>query len=298
MRPSVIVHGGAWNIPDHMKHRSREGVNTAAKLAYEHLLNGGSALDAVEIAVRSMEDDPVFDAGKGSVLTADRKVEMDAIIVDGETLNFGAVAGISSFAHPVSIARGVLERSEHVFFIGEGAESLATEMGMERIDQKNLITEEAVDEWERFTSYTKGVQMNFSGHDTVGAVAIDINGKIAAATSTGGITGKKSGRVGDSPVIGSGAIADSTVVGVSTTGHGESILKVQLANIVYNQVKQGSTAQEACEFALSEMERKVGGHGGVIAIDFNGNIGKAFSTRRMVWAHFSAAGNNTGIDRY
>ena len=296
MEPAIIVHGGAWAIPEKYSKTSIEGVEMAVQSGYDILSNGGNALDAVENAVISLEDNPVFDAGKGSVLTADQTIEMDAIIIDGDTLNFGAVAGISNFTHPVSIARTILERSDHVFFTGEGAERFAADSGLSMIDPTILITEEAIEEFRKFNNYNEGVAKNFKGHDTVGAVAIDSMGKIAVATSTGGITGKRVGRVGDSPIIGSGAVADSHIGGVSTTGHGESILKVQLAKSVLVNIERGYDVITACQDAVEMMRIRVGGSGGVIAIDSRGNIAKAFSTSRMVWSKIDSGGMKSGID--
>ncbi len=279
----IVVHGGALDIPDRLVDANLKGVEKATKAGWKVLEEGGSALDAVVAAVNVLEDDPTFDAGIGSVLTEDGTVEMDALIMDGSTLGAGAVAGVRDVRYPIRLARKVMEETPHVMMIGEGANRVATEHGLERITQDELVTDEAKLE---FKEWSKKAEFGSSfGHDTVGAIALDAEGNIAAATSTGGVTGKRVGRIGDVPLIGSGGYADSRVGGVSTTGHGESIMKVNLARLVLNYVEAGMGIQEAADKALGYMSVRVNGNGGLIALDSEGNIGASFTTKRMVWAY-------------
>lgn len=283
VKPVILVHGGAWDIPDRLVDANRKGVERSTEAGWKALKEGGSALDAVVAAVNVLEDDPTFDAGIGSVLTEDGTVEMDALIMDGSTLDAGAVVGLRDVRYPIKLARKVMEETPHVMMTGEGANRVAEEFGLERITQDELVTEEAKLE---FKEWSEKAEFGSSfGHDTVGAIALDSEGNIAAATSTGGVTGKRVGRIGDVPLIGSGGYADSRVGGVSTTGHGESIMKVNLARLVLNYVEAGMKIQEASEKALGYMSVRVKGNGGLIALDAEGNIGAAFTTKRMVWAY-------------
>jgi beta-aspartyl-peptidase (threonine type) len=283
VKPVIVVHGGAWGIPDRLVDANLKGVEKSTKAGWKLLEEGGSALDAVVAAVNVLEDDPTFDAGIGSVLTEDGTIEMDALIMDGSKLGAGAVAGVRDVRYPIRLARKVMEETPHIMMIGEGANRVATEFGLERITQDELVTEEAKLE---FKEWSKKAEFGSSfGHETVGAVALDAEGNIAAATSTGGVTGKRVGRIGDVPLIGSGGYADSRVGGVSTTGHGESIMKVNLARLVLNYVEAGMGIQEAADKALGYMSVRVKGNGGLIAIDSEGNIGAASTTKRMVWAY-------------
>ena len=198
------------------------GVEEAVGRGWGVLKKRGSALDAVVAAVNSLEDNPVFDAGIGSVLTEDGTVEMDAMIMDGATLGAGSVAGLRDIRHPIDLARLVMEKTPHVLMIGEGAQRLADKYHVERLTQDKLVTDEARQE---LAEWLKKKKLASRGHDTVGAVALDHKGNIAAATSTGGVTGKLVGRVGDVPIVGSGGYADNQIGGASSTSHGESIMK-------------------------------------------------------------------------
>jgi beta-aspartyl-peptidase (threonine type) len=304
--PAIACHGGAWAIPDNIRQASLEGASAAAAAGWSLLASGGSALDAVEIAVRSLEEDPVFDAGRGAVLNAAGEVELDAVIMDGRDLSAGAVAAMGPCLHPVSVARLVMERTPHVLLVGAGATAFAREHGIEILPVDALVTPEARAEYERMASFPTSVSSLFnthehapSGHDTVGAVAIDEHGNLAAATSTGGITFKRVGRVGDSPILGSGCLADNEVGAISTTGHGESILRVQLASRAIHAMASGLTAREATAGALETMLLRVGGCGGAVSVDRSGQVAVAFSTPRMAWAVRSTATGRVqcGIDR-
>lgn len=252
--------------------------------------------------MKSLEDDPTFNAGHGSVLNIAGEVEMDAIIMDGRTLSFGAVAGVRNIANPISLARMVMEKTDHVMLAGKGANDFAKEMGIPGVDPQELVSESSRKRWEEYNKYKTVVKDIFNdpkpsgtggggddddvgGHETVGAVALDLEGNLAAATSTGGISLKKVGRVGDSPLVGSGAYCDNEVGGVSCTGHGESIAKVLLANKALTLVEMdGEKPQRALERALECMLRRVGGRGGMIMVTKKGEIAKCFSAQRMTWA--------------
>ncbi|KAK2707270.1 isoaspartyl peptidase/L-asparaginase-like [Artemia franciscana] len=299
-QPKIIVHGGAWAIPDDLREGVLQGVRHAANAGFQILKQGKASLDAVEIAVRILEDNPVFDAGRGSCLNAKGQVEMDAVIMNGRTLAAGAVAGIDCVKNPVSLARMVMEKTKHVLLIGEGAKLFAEEMNVEMVGQDYLVTKYAREELENYRKYEKTVGNLFnnklSGCDTVGAVAIDCHGNIACATSTGGITAKRVGRVGDAPIVGAGAYCDNLGGGVSATGHGESIIRVSLAHQTVGLMKSGETADDACKMALSDMAERVHGAGGLIAISKNGDIGYHFTTERMAWAYASDDLVTSGLD--
>lgn len=244
--PVIVVHGGAWAIPDGSTERSLIGVRNAAAAGWKRLQDGqSSAIDAVEAAVVELENDPIFDAGTGSVLTADGTVEMDAIIMNGADLSYGSVASVENIKNPVKLARLVMEKTEHTMLVGAGANRFAAEQGICKVSAETLVTAEAKADFERFKTYGISVMTNFStrsdnlGHDTVGCVAFD-GSNFAAATSTGGIMGKRPGRVGDSPLVGCGAYADNFAGAVSTTGHGESISKVCLARRIVEGCERGN----------------------------------------------------------
>ena len=233
--PTIAVHGGAWAIPDDLRQASLDGVGRATALGWEALTSNGSAVDAVEAAVRYLEEDPAFDAGRGAVLTSAGTVELDAVIMDGRDLSAGAVASLGPVLNPVSVARAVMERSEHVLLCGAGADAFAREIGVEASSADDLVTAAAREEYEQMKTYPTTVETLFNaraqlGHDTVGAVAVDADGNVAAATSTGGITFKRPGRVGDSPILGSGCLADNATGCISTTGHGESLMRFTFAS--------------------------------------------------------------------
>lgn len=291
---SIIVHGGAYAIPDHVVAANRSGLQIAATSAHKALMEGKTALDAVEIAIRHLEDDPTFSAGRGGALNSQGEVELDAIIVDGRSLEFGAVAAVENIANPISLARMVMEKSDHVMLVGKGANLFAKEMKVASVDPKELISDYSKEELAKQSIYNRVIDDSFSNqteHDTVGAVATDLHGNMAAGTSTGGINAKRVGRVGDSPLIGSGAYCDNEVGGVSCTGHGEAIAKVTLASRVLNTLKSdGCSPEEACRRSLEYMKSKVSGYGGVIMISSDGCIAKAFTTKRMAWASVDKTG--------
>lgn len=303
VKPRILIHGGAWAIPDHLAEASVDGVKTAAKVGYSVLeKENGTALDAVEAAICSLEDNPAFDAGTGAVLNLAGDVELDAIIMEGSELRTGSVACVQNIKNPVKLARLVMEKTDHVLLVGQGANIFAREMGVKEVPKTDLVTPEAVMYWERYSKYKVAVddlfnnKIELEGHDTVGAVAIDRRGNVACGTSTGGITGKRVGRVGDSPVIGSGGYCDNTIGAASTTGHGESIMKVMLARHVLQNIETGLSTQAAAEKSLEYMKQRVGGAGGVIAINNKGEVGKHFTTERMPWATISEKSLEFGIE--
>lgn len=297
-RPVLIVHGGAWQIPDDRVAASLSGVTAAASAGYNILRRGGSALQAVQEAVVQLESDPVFDAGVGSCLTNAGTVEMDAAIMS-DTPNLGAVACVSNVEHPIALAHAVLQ-SEHCFLVGAGAEQFAKERELATIQPAMLVTDGARKEWEQYNEYGIVVNDLFnSGHDTVGAVALDSQGHIACGTSTGGITFKRQGRVGDSPVVGCGLFCEQGVGGVSATGHGESLLKSVICKHVVDLMSIGNVSLEnATKKALNTMKRSTDGCGGVVALDVQGAWSAEWTTTRMAWACVDVEGEgHCGIEK-
>jgi beta-aspartyl-peptidase (threonine type) len=311
---ALIVHGGAWDIPDDEVAPHLAGCRRALAAVWEALTNGRSALDAVEIAVRIMEDDPTFDAGVGSVLNRDGLVELDAAIMDGATLRSGAVAAVRGIRNPISLARRVLE-SEAALLVGRGAERFADTVGIERCADEDMIVPRERARWEelcRLAAYRTpdafqrppgevaglrgivaggdhapdqpGLRIQHPG-DTVGAVALDRYGNLAAAVSTGGTPFKLPGRVGDTPLIGAGLYADVQTGGCASTGWGESIIKVLLAKTATDFLGAGYAPVEAARAAIERLEQRVHGLGGVILIDARGRVGFAFNTPRMAYAY-------------
>ena len=296
-RPIIIVHGGAWNIPDELVEDHIRGVEKAASVGWKILESGGSALDAVEEAVKTMEDDPTFDAGRGSFLNEDGFVELDAIIMDGSTLNVGAVAAVRNIKNPIVLARKVMELTEHVLLVGEGANRFARKLGIETVSLNELVLEREIERWKRFKEgkITTKDLFEKSAKGTVGAVALDKYGNFAAATSTGGIAGKMVGRVGDTPLVGCGAYADNNYGAVSSTGHGEKIMKIVLAKEVINFIAQGCNAQEAADKSIKLIWDRLRGRAGVIVLDKNGNIGISYNTPRMAYAYVKKRKIYSGI---
>ncbi|KAJ0005095.1 hypothetical protein NQD34_011309 [Periophthalmus magnuspinnatus] len=283
----LVVHGGAWAIPEDLASASVSGVKAAACEGFSVLKKGGSALDAVEAAVRSLEDNDVFNAGHGAVLNSEGEVELDAIIMDGKTLGSGAVSSVKNISNPVSLARAVMEKTDHMMLTSRGANLFAESIGMATICTEELVSEFERKEWEKHKNYATGIKEDFNAkwaHDTVGAVAVDSTGNVACATSTGGIRNKMVGRVGDSPLIGCGGYADNYSGAVSCTGHGENILKVTLARTIISHMEQGKPAAEASELALKYMGDRVHGAGGAIVVTPSGQWAATFTTERMAWA--------------
>lgn len=281
--PAIAVHGGAGDLgPDDPAssggpHAPRlEGVRRACEAGWEMLRAGGSALDAVEAAVRILEDDPTFNAATGATLTAAGDVELDASIMDGATLRCGAVAVVKDVKNPVSLARAVMERSEHVLLAGPGASAFAREVGLPLWDNARLVTPAQRARWEQARA---GAATSRTG--TVGAVARDARGHLAAATSTGGRSMKLPGRVGDTALVGCGTYADDGLAAVSCTGHGERIIQLTLARHAADLVGRGLGAMDAAREAVALLGRRVQGEGGLVVIDPSGGVGFAHNTPVM-----------------
>ena len=284
---AFIVHGGAWDIPDAEVPGHVNGCRVAAQIGWSILKDGGSALDAVEAAIRSLEDDPAFDAGRGAWLNSAGEVELDAIIMDGATLNNGAAAAVQHVRNPITVARLVMERTPHSLLAGLGAEHFAQAQGIPLCDESDLLTGQELEPWRMIRAQKNfSVRAAFSGppHGTVGAVARDGHGHLAAGTSTGGTPHKLQGRVGDSPLIGCGCYADDLSAGASATGWGESIMKVVLSKAVCDFTAQSLSAQQAAAQAIRVLADRARGLGGLIVIDRFGQIGVSFNTPRMARA--------------
>jgi len=290
-KPVIVVHGGAWKIPEEEHGPHIEGCRRAALAGWEVLRAGGSALDAVERAVRLLEDDPTFDAGRGSCLNAVGEVELDAIIMDGRTLRLGAVAAVRRVRNPVSLARLVMEVGPHNFLVGPGAEEFARRHGMGLILPEELVVERERARWEAWRA-GEGLYAAelFNSTGTVGAVALDGEGHLAAATSTGGKPGKWPGRVGDSPLVGCGAYADDRSAAASATGDGEALMRILATGTVCARVGEGMGPQEAAEGVLALLAERTGGCGGLIVLDPRGRYGIAHTTPHMAWAVVTADG--------
>jgi beta-aspartyl-peptidase (threonine type) len=288
---ALTIHGGAWNIPDEHLEASAAGVRKALESAWSKLQKGASAVDVVEHAVRILEDDPTFDAGVGSHLNRDGRVEMDASIMRGSDLEAGAVAAIQDVRHPVSIARKVMDISPHVMLVGDGARSFAVEVDAELCPTSALLIGRERERYMRVRSGERHlVDREFdAGTDgpmgTVGAVALDRNGDLAAATSTGGTQDKAPGRVGDTPVIGAGTYADNRHGAASATGWGEGILRVVLTKSATDLLALGRDPGAAARESLQLLDR-VRAKGGLILVDRLGRTAVAFNTPRMArgWA--------------
>lgn len=302
--PILLVHGGAWDIPADQLEAHEQGVFDALQEGWRILEQGGSALDAIQAAVTAMEDDPAFDAGRGSFLTRDGRVQLDALMMDGATLRAGGVACVERLRNPIQAARLVLDKSPHVYFVGAGAESFAQSHGVALIDNTELVLErERLRLAEAQAREQSGApDRTFSGHepldshDTVGAVALDSDGRLAAATSTGGTLNKDPGRVGDSSLIGCGCYADNTSAAVSLTGWGEPIMKLVLGKWATDRVLAGRSPEQVAPEAMAYLQRRLGGHGGIILLAPDGRYGFAHNTPRMAWGLHTADGPRVGTE--
>ncbi|MDY0059327.1 MAG: isoaspartyl peptidase/L-asparaginase [Myxococcota bacterium] len=290
-RVALVVHGGAWDIPDEEWDAHRAGVRVALAAGWEVLAAGGPAREAVCRAVQLLEDDPTFDAGRGSTLNRQGEIELDAALAIGEGAQIGAVAAIRTVAHPILAARAVLEGSEHVLLVGAGAERFAREAGLPEVDPASLLVERERRRWAALRQrpeYSTRQPFEPGGLDrprgTVGAVARDRAGRLAAATSTGGTPGKLPGRVGDSAIPGAGTAAEEGCGAVSCTGWGEGILRVSLARRVLEGLEAGLLPPAAAGRALARLGELTGGRAGLICLDAAGRIGLAHTTPRMAWA--------------
>jgi L-asparaginase / beta-aspartyl-peptidase len=305
-------------MPDDMVDAHIRGVTNALATGWRVLERGGSALDAVEEAVVIMEDDETFDAGRGSFLNRDGRVQLDALIMDGATLRAGGVGCVEHLRNPIRAARKILSESPHVYFVGEGAEKFAAEHGVPLCKNEDLVIPREVERLREYqakipTSDAKGtleVGHPVPGsdlfapaddptisHDTVGAVALDRNGNIAAATSTGGTLNKAPGRLGDSSLIGCGCYADNDSAAASTTGWGEPIMKLVLAKWTADRIAAGNLPEWSAQEAMNYLKQRVNGHGGIIVLNRDGHIGISHNTPRMAWAYKTVKKQESGIER-
>ncbi len=314
---AIAIHGGAGTILRENMTEEREAdyrakLDEALQAGHEILEAGGTSLDAVVAAIQIMEESPLFNAGKGAVFTNDGKNELDAAIMDGKTRNAGTVAGISTVKSPVAAARLVMENSPHVMMIGPGAEQFASEQGLETVDPSYFYTDRRFNQLEKIRD-TEKQQLDHDGDTkntedkrqgyldkhfpdrkfgTVGAVALDQDGNLAAATSTGGMTNKRYGRVGDVPIIGAGTYADNATAAISATGHGEYFIRSVVAHDISAIMKyQDKSVQEAANTVVKDKLVEMGGGGGVIAIDGKGNIAMPFNTKGMYRGYVNTEGD-------
>jgi beta-aspartyl-peptidase (threonine type) len=293
-RTMLVMHGGAGtitrkNMTPEKEKAIRETMETALRTGHAVLAKGGSSLDAVEASIRVLEDSPLFNAGKGAVFTHEGRNEMDAAVMEGKTLRAGAVAGVTIIRNPISAARAVMEKSKHVMMAGHGAELFATSVGLDIVDPSYFWTEPR---WKALQEelMKEGGQTPRASADnpddhkygTVGAVALDTAGNLAAGTSTGGTTNKRYGRIGDSPIIGAGTYADNASVAVSCTGTGEYFIRWTVAHDIAALVKyKGMTVQQAGDEVIHKKLEPVGGDGGAIVLDAQGNFALPFNTEGM-----------------
>ncbi len=294
---SLVVHGGAWNIPDDQADAHRTGVLSALKAGWEILKDGGTAVEAVERSIIVMENDDTFNAGRGSALNFAGEIELDASIMEGGTLRAGAVAALQNVANPISVARAIMEKSGIVLLVGLGATRFAKEHGIATCGQDALITGREIARWREAQASGTGVPARRKGApgrstpgDTVGAVALDAKGTIASGNSTGGTPNKHQGRVGDSALIGCGTYADNAVGGVSSTGWGEAIIRVVMAKSVIEMMhSNGDDPERAAKDAIAVLKKRTGGQGGVIVLGASGGVGIAFNTPRMARAYITSS---------
>ena len=308
----LVIHGGAGTIEKkHMtpekEQRYREALTLALSKGYEALRSGKDALDAVQVAVNVMEDSPLFNAGKGAVFTNEGKNELDASLMDGATLKAGAVASMTTIKNPINAARAVMEKSEHVMMVGKGAELFAAAQGCDTVPPSYFYTKERWDQLQRVKkeeeigraayhfdpkkSMISGVTSEDKKFGTVGAVALDNKGNLAAGTSTGGMTNKRYGRVGDSPIIGAGTYCNNATAGISCTGWGEFYIREVAAHRVSNLIElKGLSVVDATKQVIAEIG-KLGGDGGIISLDKNGKVAMEFNTSGMYRGTVDAKGN-------
>lgn len=288
---ALVIHGGAGNIsPENLTNEQeyQEALNEALEAGYEVLEVGGTAVEAIEIAIKTMEDSPLFNAGKGAVFNHYGQNELDASIMEGSNLKAGAVTGVMRIKNPISAALTVMNHSKHVMLSGDGAEEFSKEQGLQMVDPSYFYTEK---QYNRLIEIqNKETDAKEEKRGTVGAVALDKNGTIAAGTSTGGMTNKKYGRIGDSPIIGAGTYADNNTCGISCTGTGEYFIRTVAAHEVSNLMQyQDLNLQQAQQKVIEKIGR-LGGDGGMIGIDKKGNVAWFFNTKGMFRAHKKSNG--------
>jgi beta-aspartyl-peptidase (threonine type) len=295
----MVIHTGAGNFTlagiAERKDAMQAGMNDALMAGYRVLAGGGTSLDAVQAAIVILEDSPLFNAGKGAVFTHDGTNELDASIMDGGTMKAGSVAGLKHVKNPIRLARLVMEKSPHVMMAGEGAEAFAKQQGVEFVDQKYFYTDRA---WQALQAdlaaeKKKAAQIE-DHHGTVGAVALDQHGNLAAGTSTGGLSNKRFGRIGDSPIIGAGTYANNQSCAISSTGIGEYWIRYTVAHDICARVQYRSMPiQAAADAVVQDVLKPVGGEGGVIGLDAHGNLMMSFNTSGMGRGYVGSDGKPT-----
>jgi len=295
----LVIHGGAGNIARESVTPEREAaflakLREALEAGREILTAGGSSLDAVQTAVVILEDSPLFNAGRGAVFTIDGRNELDASIMDGRNLQAGAVAGVTTVKNPIKAARKVMENTPHVMLMGRGAEQFAFEQGLEIVDPSYFFEQRRWDQYREFLRENNPLRGSIASETTmgtVGAVALDLEGNLAAATSTGGMTGKKHGRIGDSPIIGAGTYANNLTSAISSTGHGEFFIRNAVAyDISARMLYLGETLEQSANHNIMVRLKQQGARGGVIAVDRNGNIAMPFNTTAMFRGYVKSTG--------
>ncbi|WP_442846993.1 isoaspartyl peptidase/L-asparaginase family protein [Leeuwenhoekiella sp. H156] len=304
---AIIIHGGAGtilkkNMTDSLERAYKAALTEAIQTGYKILQDGGSSLEAVQHTINVMENSPLFNSAKGAVFTHEGKNELDASIMDGATLNAGAIAGVTTVKNPINLAYEVMVNSDHVFLSGQGAETFAKERGVELVDPSYFFTQNRYDALQRILEREKQDSVSASSafidpfikdekFGTVGCVALDKNGNLAAGTSTGGMTNKKYNRIGDSPIIGSGTYANNATCGVSSTGWGEYFIRGQVAYDISAQMEYaGKSLTEATNNVIQEKLTKMGGTGGIVALDHYGNPSMEFNTEGMYSAYMNDQG--------
>jgi beta-aspartyl-peptidase (threonine type) len=308
--PVLLIHGGAWAMPDDEIEAHKRGIHNALAAGWGVLQQGGTSVEAVEASVIVMEDDDTFDAGRGSFLTRDGRVQLDALLMNGADLRTGGVACVERLPNPIRAARLVLEQSPHVYFVGTGAERFALAHGMTLCDNTHLVipreqkrlyaAQQAELDGKSDTTFSgepAELRPSLQSHDTVGAVALDRYGNLAAGTSTGGTLNKAPGRVGDSSLIGCGCYADNLSAAVSLTGWGEPIMKLVLGKWAVDRVAAGVSASASAADAIAYLHSRLGGHGGIILLSPDGSVGLAHNTPRMAWGLATHQGMSMGVTR-
>jgi beta-aspartyl-peptidase (threonine type) len=297
---AIVIHGGAGtitraNMTEEMELAYRAALQEALNEGEKVLKSGGEALEAVRMAIRFMEDHPLFNAGKGAVFNADGVNELDASVMTGQDRNAGAVSGLKRVKNPIEAAIGVMQQSEHVFLSGQGAEQFASQIGLEFVDPSYFFTASRWKSLQRVKESEKNTDAS-TRHGTVGAVALDQYGNIAAGTSTGGMTNKKYNRIGDAPVIGAGTYADNTTCGISCTGHGEYFIRLAVAFNIHAQMLYGNQSlEDAAKDVILQQLSALGGDGGVIGVDKLGNIVTVFNSEGMYRAWAKPGSSYIGI---
>ena len=302
----IVINGGAGtilkkNMTKEKEKEYRQALSKAIKIGYDVLKNGGGSKDAVEKTINYMEDSPLFNAGKGAVLTAKGTIELDASFMDGKTLNAGAVSGVKKIKNPISAAIKVMEKSPHVMLSGQGADLFSQIQGLEIVDQDYFFTERRINDLKRVqkAEKLKGVYktrndetfLENQRYGTVGCVALDKSGNLAAGTSTGGMTNKKWNRIGDAPIIGAGTYANNLTCAISATGWGEFFIRAVVAHDISAIMEyKGLSIQEAAYEVINKKVGALGGNGGIIGIDNNGNIAMEMNTSGMYRAHMNQEG--------